>query len=121
MTDLRWQPTERDLAEGLADLTRWIDYPPAPDVSTAVRRRIAAEQERGRTAARGRAPGVDQTQTARSGRIHRPLPPHRLRRRPAWLLVSTALAILAFAVLLISPTARSTLADRLGLWRARAG
>lgn len=90
MADARHTWSDAELEQALADLGPRLAYPAAPDLARSVRARLAA-------------------------------PPHR-RRLPATLplrrgLALAALVVLALAglVLVVSPAARSAVAERLGL------
>ena len=83
--------SDADLERALADLGRRLDYPPSPDLSGVVRDRLAAGPLR--------SPGRGAFSVT--------------RRSLAW--AALALVLLAGGVLLLSPEARSAVAERLGL------
>jgi hypothetical protein len=83
---------EHDLEQALLDLGRHLEYPPTPDLALAVRRRLAERP-------------------ARPTRFWESWLP--LQRRLAVALV--AVLVLIGAVLVVSPEARTAIAERLGL------
>ena len=79
---------EQELESGLRELGRWIEYPPTPDLSRAVRRRLAEEQAR---------------DTSRFRSLWATLPALR------W--AAAAVFVLVVAIPTLSPGLRATVAD----------
>ncbi len=95
MAERRRPEAEATLERRLRALGQRIDYPPTPDLAAAVRVELLA----------GRSPRARRW-------------PFWSRLQPAWrlaLAAAVAALLLAAAVLALSPTARVTVADRLGL------
>lgn len=91
--------TDQELERALARLGRAIDYPPTPDLTRSVRARIEAEDPARPQARRWTRPWLRLTAS-----------------RPALAaVVVAALLLLLATVLILSPTTRSAVADRLGL------
>jgi len=90
--------SELDLERALADLGAHLEYPATPDVAAAVATRLRQEQRRPAAPRRGRLAG--------------------LPRLPGWRRLAASglvAALLAAAVLAVSPGTRAAVARRLGL------
>jgi hypothetical protein len=93
MAERRWPPTEAELERALVDLGARVAYPPTPRLAESVRTRLLADTRPVRPTAWG--------------------PIHGLRR--ALSLALLALALLAGAVLALSPGTRTAMAQWLRL------
>jgi hypothetical protein len=82
-----WRFSREEIEKDLVDLGAGLEYPPTPDVASAVRLRLEGEQDR----------------HARRAWRWRPFP------TPRWTAVAAALVLIS--VFALSPTLRSTLPD----------
>src|ERR1700682_3807862 len=94
MADWMVSAADRELDRALVDLAGSVEYPPTPDIASAVRRRLA-------------------TQPARPRRFAGLLRNLSLQRRLAVAML--VLIALAAAIVAASPEARTAIAERLGL------